>query len=277
MGETAVFQGLSGRYSLLDERLCQLVLFVKRWAKLRRIYGQTRGYLGGYAWTLMAIHVAQRVGLVPSLQAAAQPELWSSRGEAYDVAFLSRTATKGFGHSASAPGPHSASKSTVSRLVLGFFDYFAGEKRGETLAFREVSTTRRSRYPSGWAAGRCGPEARRAHSSPWRIPSRRRRPRSLENRLKSHEKQQKAVQNSPKTGKFNWFMAVFGPQSGTSLVKDWDLGQILSCERLARLRGEFRRAQRLGHQQGLKAVLRPRGERFRRDIDNATCITCHII
>ena len=57
-------------YALLDPRLGDLVRFVKLWARRRGVYGQARGYLGGYACTLLCISFAQLVlSSVPSLQA----------------------------------------------------------------------------------------------------------------------------------------------------------------------------------------------------------------
>eukprot|EP00435_Cladocopium_sp_Y103_P070731 s75_g35.t3 len=107
-------------YSLLDERLCDLVLAVKRWAKLREISGQTRGYPGGYAWTLMAIAFAQSKAspaLVPSLQALAEPEIWEEDEQRYNVAWSSAEAA----HRCAA----SQSSWTSASLLCAFFEFFS--------------------------------------------------------------------------------------------------------------------------------------------------------
>ncbi|CAK9075072.1 unnamed protein product [Durusdinium trenchii] len=113
-------------YSLLDDRLCALVMAVKHWAKLRQICGQTRGYLGGYAWTLMAIYFAQRCRppLTPPLQELAEPKLWEQDGQLYNVAWK---------EASQAPLP---SARTSASLLQDFFQFFS---EGFDFHFESVS------------------------------------------------------------------------------------------------------------------------------------------
>ncbi|CAE7809967.1 URT1 [Symbiodinium sp. CCMP2456] len=109
-------------YSLLDERLCDLVVAVKRWAELRGLSGQTRGYPGGYSWSLLALSFAQRAAppLVPSLQAlATKRRLWEESGECYNVAWAS-AADAEVKNSSGSPEPW-----TSPALLEAFFRFFA--------------------------------------------------------------------------------------------------------------------------------------------------------
>ncbi|CAE7183480.1 URT1 [Symbiodinium necroappetens] len=109
-------------YSLLDERLCDLVVAVKRWAELRGLSGQTRGYPGGYSWSLLALAFAQRAAppLVPSLQAlATKRRLWEESGECYNVAWAS-AADAGVKTASGSPEPW-----TSPALLEAFFRFFA--------------------------------------------------------------------------------------------------------------------------------------------------------
>lgn len=107
---------------MLDERLCDLVVSVKRWAELRGLSGQTRGYPGGYSWSLLAVAFAQRAApsLVPSLQAlATKRRLWEESGECYNVAWAS-AADVGVKQASGSTEPW-----TSPALLEAFFRFFA--------------------------------------------------------------------------------------------------------------------------------------------------------
>lgn len=55
-------------YVTLDERVSDLLLFVKYWAKVNNINGAYHGYLSSYAWNLMVIYFLQRKEVIPDLQ-----------------------------------------------------------------------------------------------------------------------------------------------------------------------------------------------------------------
>ncbi|CAJ1353018.1 unnamed protein product, partial [Effrenium voratum] len=113
-------------YSMLDRRLCDLVIAVKRWAKLRQISGQTRGYLGGYAWTLLALAFAQTVA-VPSLQAMATPKIWTDTSS-YNVAWAAAQDVS--------KGQLDWNGWTSAGLLHGFFSFF-----DETFDFHRESAS----------------------------------------------------------------------------------------------------------------------------------------
>eukprot|EP00434_Breviolum_minutum_P016979 symbB.v1.2.014979.t1/scaffold1107.1/size155946/13 len=173
-------------YSLLDERLCDLVMAVKCWAKLRQISGQTRGYLGGYAWTLMSIYFAQ----------CCSPPL--------AMAMVNDTMSPGLRRSP-------PSWRFVLRQPGHLLRYFMG------FDFTVES-----------ASVRLGCRAVKAMRSTDLVPPRL----SLEDPIET----------------------------------DWDLGQILSTFRMARLRAELRRAERLlrHEDKGFPAVFQARGARGKR-------------
>jgi DNA polymerase sigma len=60
------------RYVQLDDALVELTRMVKLWAANRQLMGSSRGYLNGYAWTLMVVYFMQsnpsNYGPLPALQ-----------------------------------------------------------------------------------------------------------------------------------------------------------------------------------------------------------------
>lgn len=110
-------------YAHLDSRLCDLVRMVKHWARQRSVYGQSRGFPGGYSYTLLAIFFAQNTSppLVPSLQLLApQPSLWTGEGgTTFDVAWLPATSVKQQEEASADCGAW-----TSAALVHGFFDFY---------------------------------------------------------------------------------------------------------------------------------------------------------
>lgn len=60
------------QYALIDRRVHELVLIVKRWARARGLINDGADGLSSYAWTLMVIFFLQNEGVLPSLQALAK-------------------------------------------------------------------------------------------------------------------------------------------------------------------------------------------------------------
>ncbi|KAJ1334862.1 hypothetical protein BSLG_008016 [Batrachochytrium salamandrivorans] len=61
-------------YTLLDPRVKPLILLIKLWAKARNLNNPANGgTLSSYAYSIMAIAYMQRLGILPSLQAAVPP------------------------------------------------------------------------------------------------------------------------------------------------------------------------------------------------------------
>lgn len=102
---------LLAEYAALDARLVPLVKEVKSWAKLQGVHGAPSGYLSSYAFTLLVIFYAQRMGALPCLQLDLQPKLWVERGRAFNVAMRS-------GHQA-------VTNTEIELNLRGFARYFA--------------------------------------------------------------------------------------------------------------------------------------------------------
>jgi hypothetical protein len=68
-------------YSLVDQRVKQLMIGVKRWAKANNISSASDNSLSSYAWMNMVIFYLECVGLVPNLQ---DPKLMEKAGVSRD-------------------------------------------------------------------------------------------------------------------------------------------------------------------------------------------------
>lgn len=122
-------------YALCDERVRPLVLFVKAWAKRRKINSPYRGTLSSYGYVLMVLHYLANVvdpPIIPNLQTSRKawqdtsPEnsilvdgynvrFWRSEKEIKDLArrkMLTRNTQDGIGI-----------------LICGFFHYYANQNK----------------------------------------------------------------------------------------------------------------------------------------------------
>ncbi|KAG0033792.1 hypothetical protein BGZ81_007261 [Podila clonocystis] len=117
-------------YCKADRRVRDIVVIVKQWAKKRKINNPYTGSLSSYAYVLLVIHVLQRRGVLPNLQATVegngQVPFWDCQGfNRYffeDISRLSRYWQ---------PTPESL-KQSVGELLYEFFRYFASEFRYAT-------------------------------------------------------------------------------------------------------------------------------------------------
>jgi hypothetical protein len=107
-------------YASIDPRLKHLIFIIKHWAKRRGIADAYHGTLSSYAWVLMCVFVAQRVGLVPVLQREVPYDVDTVvevGGEAWRCAYsldVRRHSEKARGHWI-----------TIGGLLTMFFDYFS--------------------------------------------------------------------------------------------------------------------------------------------------------
>ncbi|KAF9930246.1 hypothetical protein FBU30_000732 [Linnemannia zychae] len=114
-------------YCMIDERLRDIVLIIKIWAKRRKINNPYTGSLSSYAYVLLVIHVLQRQGVLPNLQSIVAGNgkipFWECQGfNRYffeDIPNLSRYWQ---------PTPESQCQS-VGELLYEFFRYYASEFR----------------------------------------------------------------------------------------------------------------------------------------------------
>lgn len=121
-------------YSLTDCRVRPIVLFIKRWAKVRGINSGYRGTLGSYGYVLMVLHYLVNVAspfvcpnlqhLAPSSTGYSSPPSSPStlRCQGYDVEFWNNE--NEIMHLAR---NHQLTRNTesIGQLLRGFFEYFA--------------------------------------------------------------------------------------------------------------------------------------------------------
>ncbi|KAF1841903.1 PAP/OAS1 substrate-binding domain-containing protein [Cucurbitaria berberidis CBS 394.84] len=121
-------------YSLTDPRVRPIVLFVKAWAKRRKINSAYSGTLSSYGWVLMVVHY-----LVNIAQPPVCPNLQHSIPQPTDVAGLAKfmgTTVSGYSvrfwrneqeiTEAAQAGRLTQNTQSVGALLRGFFQYYAG-------------------------------------------------------------------------------------------------------------------------------------------------------
>ncbi|KAF9964840.1 hypothetical protein BGZ70_005833 [Mortierella alpina] len=114
-------------YCKIDERVRDIVVIIKLWAKRRKINNPYTGSLSSYAYVLLVIHVLQKRGVLPNLQAIVTGNgsipFWPCQGfNRYffeDIPNLMRYWQ---------PTPEALSQS-VGELLYEFFRYYASEFR----------------------------------------------------------------------------------------------------------------------------------------------------
>lgn len=126
-------------YSLTDPRVRPIVLFIKSWAKRRKINSSYSGTLSSYGWVLMVLHY-----LVNIAQPPVCPNLQRSAPQPTDLAaleqFVKETTVNGYNvrfwrneqeiMQAAQAGRLSQNRQSVGELLRGFFQYFAGISSG---------------------------------------------------------------------------------------------------------------------------------------------------
>lgn len=124
-------------YSLTDPRVKPMVLFVKSWAKRRKINSSYSGTLSSYGWVLMVLHYLVNVASPPVC-----PNLQHYLPQATDVNSLSerfKDAKKISGYDvrfwrneedivrAAQEGRLTQNRQSLASLLCGFFQYFASQ------------------------------------------------------------------------------------------------------------------------------------------------------
>ncbi|KAF1974771.1 PAP/OAS1 substrate-binding domain-containing protein [Bimuria novae-zelandiae CBS 107.79] len=122
-------------YSLTDPRVRPIVLFVKAWAKRRKINSAYSGTLSSYGWVLMVLHYLVNIAsppVCPNLQSSWRPT--ATRAEDLEK-LLQQTTVSGYAvrfwrdeaqiaHHA-ATGQLTRNTQTIGDLLRGFFHYYA--------------------------------------------------------------------------------------------------------------------------------------------------------
>lgn len=121
-------------YSLTDPRVRPIVLFVKSWAKRRKVNSSYSGTLSSYGWVLMVLHYLVNIAqppVCPNLQhpvapptdlAASDKHFRESIINGYDIRFWANE--EEIIQSAKA-GQLSNNRQSVGALLRGFFQYYS--------------------------------------------------------------------------------------------------------------------------------------------------------
>ncbi|KAF2111860.1 hypothetical protein BDV96DRAFT_581911 [Lophiotrema nucula] len=122
-------------YSLCDPRVRPMVLFVKSWAKRRKINSSYSGTLSSYGWVLMVLHYLCNIAsppVVPNLQLSWRPPKDMQGLEAMFKDTIIHGYTVRFWRNeneivkAAQAGYLTRNTQSLGTLLRGFFQYFAG-------------------------------------------------------------------------------------------------------------------------------------------------------
>ncbi|KAF2457864.1 hypothetical protein BDY21DRAFT_272119, partial [Lineolata rhizophorae] len=155
-------------YSLCDPRVRPIVLFVKAWAKRRKINSPYSGTLSSYGYVLMALHYLVNVArppVLPNLQHFTGIVLALSSTEHPQVSdFVNGYQVRYFGDETTlsrlaADGKLTANSDPVGVLLRGFFQYFAVPVNGGFNWAQDVLSLRtpggiRSKIVKGWTGAK---------------------------------------------------------------------------------------------------------------------------
>lgn len=115
------------QYTLVDPRVRQLMVAIKRWAKANDISSSKDQALSSYAWMILVIFYLQNIGFVPNLQSKALLNRVKRTGDKYwdnvnnlDTAFLSWEEVSQIWKI-----PDGMKDTSVFLLFHGFFDFYS--------------------------------------------------------------------------------------------------------------------------------------------------------
>ncbi|KAF2473404.1 PAP/OAS1 substrate-binding domain-containing protein [Lindgomyces ingoldianus] len=137
-------------YSLCDPRVRPMVLFIKSWAKRRKINSSYSGTLSSYGWVLMVLHYLVNVAsppVCPNLQLLWRPPanlnmaqleqlMQESTISGWTVRFWRNEAEI---MQAARAGQLGQNQSTLGNLLRGFFQYYAVSSQGHVYGPRPPS------------------------------------------------------------------------------------------------------------------------------------------
>ncbi|TGZ77481.1 PAP/OAS1 substrate-binding domain-containing protein [Ascodesmis nigricans] len=148
-------------YAACDERLVQMVLFIKWWAKRRHINSPYRGTLSSYGYALLIVHYLINIAqppVLPNLQLFHPPATQTStelqyehNGNVCNIWYLKDTSTL----------PRSANKASIGELLRGFFEYYAFTFRwqNDVVSIRTAGGIL-TKMEKNWCAARSRPGGR---------------------------------------------------------------------------------------------------------------------
>ncbi|MCJ1334896.1 Zinc finger, CCHC domain-containing protein [Bachmanniomyces sp. S44760] len=117
-------------YALCDSRVRPMVLFVKAWAKKRKVNSSYHGTLSSYGYVLMVLHYLVNIAqppVLPNLQLAWKPPVrgaptYDLTCDGYDVRFWR---SQGEIEHCAARGLLTKNRQSLGSLLVGFFEYYA--------------------------------------------------------------------------------------------------------------------------------------------------------
>ncbi|KAI4738217.1 PAP/OAS1 substrate-binding domain-containing protein [Aureobasidium sp. EXF-12298] len=118
-------------YSKCDPRVRPMVLFIKSWAKRRKINSSYSGTLSSYGYVLMVLHYLMNVAnppVLPNLQHEAEANgLPTTTIDGYEVRFFDQEDVIA---SRASQGAITQNKESLGNLLVGFFRYYAVNSGG---------------------------------------------------------------------------------------------------------------------------------------------------
>ena len=252
-------------YSHCDPRVRPLVLFVKHWAKVRRINSAYRGTLGSYGYVLMMLHYLVNVAqpfVLPNLQQLARPadpgltpqqveetvrckgcniQFWRDEAE---ITRLARD------------NALTQNREPVGQLLCGFFEYYA---RGGTpmsalpcRSFdwgRDVLSLRThggllSKQAKGWTGAKTVVEVKSAAAPPTPTPTPTTQQPQQQQQQQQVQQTQQQQQQTPtvevKEVRYRYLCAIEDP-----FELDHNVARTVTHAGIVNIRDEFRRAWRI--------------------------------
>ncbi len=249
-------------YSHCDPRVRPLVLFVKHWAKVRRINSAYRGTLGSYGYVLMMLHYLVNIAqpfVLPNLQQLARPadpnltpqqaeetvrckgcniQFWRDEAE---IARLARD------------NALTQNREPVGQLLCGFFEYYA--RGGSNMSAlpcrsfdwgRDVLSLRThggllSKQAKGWTGAKTVVEVK---SAPTPAPAPTTQPQSQPQQQSPQQQTQQQQTPTPavevKEVRYRYLFAIEDP-----FELDHNVARTVTHAGIVNIRDEFRRAWRI--------------------------------
>jgi len=113
-------------YSLCDNRVRPIVLFIKAWAKKRRINAPRSGTLSSYGYVLMVLHFLINVArppVLPNLQLMAKIQQYEPRFvDGWEVCYVNN---QDYLIRAASEGTLTSNQDSIGSLLKSFFQYYA--------------------------------------------------------------------------------------------------------------------------------------------------------
>lgn len=131
-------------YSLCDPRVRPMVLFVKAWAKRRKINSSYSGTLSSYGYVLMVLHYLMNVvqpPVLPNLQSSWRPPGYAiaapASGAWVDGCYVEFWCNEDEITSAARRGLLTSNREALGSLLVGFFHYYASQGGSATFAWMQ--------------------------------------------------------------------------------------------------------------------------------------------